>query len=285
MTCSASRAPPSRARCACCAAARKWKRLAGGGGGGPGAGLTAGLVSAVVALRGARRVQLRSLGRAAGAACRLLPRCRGVCGTLRAALQAAPDASRRRVACLAPQIRQAYRSRLTKDHPDKGGDPVKFVALQKAYDVLVDDNKRRMYDATGQVERSAEEDLLDAFGGGAARSAQPALLRACGGRAQGAVTGTRRDSLVWHNAAAARPGSRAGTFKENMRAAEAERANQNESITLAETKDMQSHTYLFEAWTRARGEGKARFARCVTAGTSRPAAHMLLIRRFTTARL
>ena len=70
-----------------------------------------------------------------------------------------------------------------------------------------------------------------------------------------------------------------------MRAAEAERANQNESITLAETKDKQSHTYLFEAWTRARGEGKARFARCVTAGTSRPAAHMLLIRRFTTARL
>ena len=44
-----------------------------------------------------------------------------------------------------------------------------------------------------------------------------------------------------------------------MRTAEAERANQNESITLAETKDTQSHTYLFEAWTRARGEGKARF--------------------------
>ena len=43
-----------------------------------------------------------------------------------------------------------------------------------------------------------------------------------------------------------------------MRAAEAERANQNESITLAETKDTQSHSYMFEAWTRARGEAKAR---------------------------
>ena len=58
-----------------------------------------------------------------------------------------------------------------------------------------------------------------------------------------------------------------------MRAAEAERANQNESITLAETKDMQSHTYLFEAWTRARGEGKARRApRCATV-TTQPAAY------------
>ena len=176
---------------------------------------------------------------------------------------------------LAPQIRQAYRSRATKEHPDKGGDQVKFMAVQKAYDVLVDDNKRRMYDATGQVERSAEEDLLDAFGGGASRSAPPALLRWLAVRAQGAAAGTRRDSSAAgsHNAAAARPDSRAGTFKENMRAAEAERANQNESITLAETKDMQSHTYLFEAWTRARGEGKARRApRCATV-TTQPAAH------------
>ena len=75
---------------------------------------------------------------------------------------------------VALQIRQAYRSRATKEHPDKGGDQVKFMAIQKAYDVLVDDNKRRMYDATGQIERSAEEDLLDAFGGGAPPAAPPA---------------------------------------------------------------------------------------------------------------
>ena len=43
-----------------------------------------------------------------------------------------------------------------------------------------------------------------------------------------------------------------------MRAAEAERANQNESVTLFENKDLQSHTSQFEAWTRARGEAKAR---------------------------
>ena len=61
-----------------------------------------------------------------------------------------------------------------------------------------------------------------------------------------------------HNAVPLRVVSPAGTFKENLRAAEAERANQNESITLFETKDMQSHTYQFEAWTRARGEAKAR---------------------------
>ena len=60
------------------------------------------------------------------------------------------------------------------------------MAVQKAYDVLVDDHKRRMYDATGQVERSAEEDLLEAFGGGAPRRRgcscarqRPALAAPC----------------------------------------------------------------------------------------------------------
>ena len=75
---------------------------------------------------------------------------------------------------VALQIRQAYRSRATKEHPDKGGDQVKFMAIQKAYDVLVDENKRRMYDETGQIERSAEEDLLDAFGGGTPPVTAPA---------------------------------------------------------------------------------------------------------------
>ena len=91
----------------------------------------------------------------------------------------------------ASQIRQAYRTRATKEHPDKGGDQVKFMAVQKAYDVLVDENKRRMYDATGQVERSAEEDLLDAFGGGAPRRAPHA---AGAGSPRG--RSTRRDSLA-----------------------------------------------------------------------------------------
>ena len=70
-----------------------------------------------------------------------------------------------------------------------------------------------------------------------------------------------------------------------MRSAEAERANQNESITLAETKDMQSHSYLFEAWSRARGESKVRrnrvwWLQCVATG-----AHMRACGdRCTTAR-
>ena len=161
---------------------------------------------------------------------------------------------------VALQIRQAYRSRATKEHPDKGGDQVKFMAIQKAYDVLVDDNKRRMYDATGQIERSAEEDLLDAFGGGAPAATAPAA--ACQEPAPAALERQAPDGTGGvsgcHNAAPSRCVSPAGTFKENLRAAEAERANQNESVTLFENKDLQSHTAQFEAWTRARGEAKAR---------------------------
>ena len=56
-----------------------------------------------------------------------------------------------------------------QEHPDKGGDGVKFKLIQRAYDVLSDPEKRSHYDATGEVERSVEEELLETFGGGAFR--------------------------------------------------------------------------------------------------------------------
>ena len=56
-----------------------------------------------------------------------------------------------------------------QEHPDKGGDAVKFKRIQRAYDVLSDPEKRSHYDATGEVERSVEEELLETFGGGAFR--------------------------------------------------------------------------------------------------------------------
>ena len=99
--------------------------------------------------------------------------------------------------CCGLQIRQAYRRRVSKEHPDKGGDEVKFRAVQKAYDALVDDKKRRVYDSTGQVERSAEEDMLDAFGGGAPpRSARPALRAQTAALAGPGRFGARRDRLT-----------------------------------------------------------------------------------------
>jgi curved DNA-binding protein CbpA len=65
------------------------------------------------------------------------------------------------------QIRRAYRNLITKEHPDKGGDAEKFGAIQRAYDVLSSEPKRKQYDATGRADRTADEELMESFGGGA----------------------------------------------------------------------------------------------------------------------
>ena len=44
------------------------------------------------------------------------------------------------------EIRKAYKTKAQKSHPDKGGDVEKFQALQHAYDVLSDHDRRRRYD-------------------------------------------------------------------------------------------------------------------------------------------
>ena len=55
-------------------------------------------------------------------------------------------------------IRGAYRSLAVKHHPDKGGDPLLFQAIQEAYEVLGDEVKRRAYDAASR--RKPVESLL-----------------------------------------------------------------------------------------------------------------------------
>lgn len=50
------------------------------------------------------------------------------------------------------EIKKAYRDLARTHHPDKGGDPEKFKAVQTAYDVLSDDQKRQIYDMTGQLD-------------------------------------------------------------------------------------------------------------------------------------
>lgn len=69
----------------------------------------------------------------------------------------------------APQLKRTYRTLVSREHPDKGGDPSLFGAIQDAYRVLSDAAKRRDYDATGRVVRAPEEEFVDAFGGGAYR--------------------------------------------------------------------------------------------------------------------
>jgi curved DNA-binding protein len=44
------------------------------------------------------------------------------------------------------QIKQAYRKAASKNHPDKGGDTVKFQQVEEAYRILSDPQKRSEYD-------------------------------------------------------------------------------------------------------------------------------------------
>ncbi|CAD7934994.1 unnamed protein product [Amoebophrya sp. A120] len=75
-----------------------------------------------------------------------------------------------------PDIKKAYRKLAIKHHPDKGGDPETFKEITKAYEVLSDENKRKLYDQYGEegVESggggSDPTDIFDmVFGGGGGR--------------------------------------------------------------------------------------------------------------------
>lgn len=60
-------------------------------------------------------------------------------------------------------IKKAYRKLAAKHHPDKGGDEDKFKAIQKAYDILGNEEKRAHYDRTGdtgQQKQPGPEDIL-----------------------------------------------------------------------------------------------------------------------------
>lgn len=48
------------------------------------------------------------------------------------------------------QIKKSYRKKALKEHPDKGGDPEKFKEITQAYEVLMDKDKREIYDRYGE---------------------------------------------------------------------------------------------------------------------------------------
>ena len=65
----------------------------------------------------------------------------------------------------AADVKRAYRRLAIKFHPDKGGDPDQFKAINTAYSVLSDAAKRRLYDAYGVA--GVEGAQAGAGGGGA----------------------------------------------------------------------------------------------------------------------
>lgn len=82
-------------------------------------------------------------------------------------------------------IKKAYRRLALKEHPDKGGDPEKFKAITKAYEVLSDPKKRQIYDQVG-------EEGLEGSGGGEGHDASDLFSSIFGGggrRRQGPTKG------------------------------------------------------------------------------------------------
>lgn len=49
------------------------------------------------------------------------------------------------------EIKKAYHKLALSKHPDRGGDKEEFQAIQQAHEVLMDSQKRAVYDATGSI--------------------------------------------------------------------------------------------------------------------------------------
>ena len=54
--------------------------------------------------------------------------------------------------CTEDEVKKSYRKLALKHHPDRGGETEKFKEIQKAYEILSDNNKRKIYDKTGKTD-------------------------------------------------------------------------------------------------------------------------------------
>lgn len=62
----------------------------------------------------------------------------------------------------AEEIKSHYRLMIRSLHPDHGGDPDDFLKVQSAYDTLMDDAKRALYDSFGLIDANPEQITSDA---------------------------------------------------------------------------------------------------------------------------
>eukprot|EP00603_Paraphysomonas_imperforata_P008954 CAMPEP_0114439790 /NCGR_PEP_ID=MMETSP0103-20121206/15398_1 /TAXON_ID=37642 ORGANISM="Paraphysomonas imperforata, Strain PA2" /NCGR_SAMPLE_ID=MMETSP0103 /ASSEMBLY_ACC=CAM_ASM_000201 /LENGTH=316 /DNA_ID=CAMNT_0001610599 /DNA_START=92 /DNA_END=1039 /DNA_ORIENTATION=+ len=59
------------------------------------------------------------------------------------------------------EIKRSYRRMALKHHPDRGGDAEKFKALSAIHSILTDDDRRKVYDETGDVDGGITDDISD----------------------------------------------------------------------------------------------------------------------------
>ncbi|KAI3433861.1 hypothetical protein D9Q98_003664 [Chlorella vulgaris] len=91
------------------------------------------------------------------------------------------------------ELKKAHRKAALMHHPDKGGDEEKFKEINEAYDVLRDQEKRRIYDQFG------EEAVKEGMGGGGGGGPQDIFdLFGMGGGRRGGPPRERRSEDVVH---------------------------------------------------------------------------------------
>lgn len=83
----------------------------------------------------------------------------------------------------AEDIKTAHRKKAAKEHPDRGGDPDKMAAVNKAYEVLFDPRRRLIYDQTGDdggqsIEQQAKSALSEFFAQALQKDASSLLVAA-----------------------------------------------------------------------------------------------------------
>lgn len=59
------------------------------------------------------------------------------------------------------QIKKAYKKKVKKVHPDRGGDPEEFKRVVKAYLILSDNESRYKYDSQGEEEKPSDRKPVD----------------------------------------------------------------------------------------------------------------------------
>jgi len=89
------------------------------------------------------------------------------------------------------EIKKAYKRGALKHHPDKGGDPEKFKEFSEAAEVLMDEEKRALYDKYGK--EGIEE------GGGGGGSAEDVFAQMFGGGGRRGPRGPQKGEDIVHN--------------------------------------------------------------------------------------